>query len=124
MPLSKLKISASGIPRRMGECDTILYNVGERLAPLKPKIAGALKTQLSNVALHKHSVVRTTYGKLHAVAALYLKGHIIGRERMRHRIVCMVARNFRALCHNRCRNSQPRRMVVFIPCADISDDGV
>ena len=86
MPLSKLKISASGIPRRMGECDTILYNVGERLAPLKPKIAGALKTQLSNVALHKHSVVRTTYGKLHAVAALYLKGHIIGRERMRHRI--------------------------------------
>ena len=95
-----------------------------QLAPLKPKIAGALKTQLSNVALHKHSVVRTTYGKFHAVAALYLKGHIIGRERMRHRIVCMVARNFRALCHHRCRNSQPRRMVVFIPCADISDDGV
>ena len=94
------------------------------LSTLKPKIAGALKTQLSNVALHKHSVVRTTYGKLHAVAALYLKGHIIGRERMRHRIVCMVARNFRSLCHNRCRNSQPRRMVVFIPCADISDDGV
>ena len=53
-----------------------------QLAPLKPKIAGALKTQLSNVALHKHSVVRTTYGKLHAVAALYLKGHIIGRERI------------------------------------------
>ena len=60
-----------------------------QLAPIKPKIAGALKTQLSNVALHKHSVVRTTYGKLHAVAALYLKGHIIGRERMRHRIVCI-----------------------------------
>ena len=94
------------------------------LSTLKPKIAGALKTQLSNVALHKHSVVRTTYGKLHAVAALYLKGHIIGRERMYHRIVCMVARNFRALCHHRCRHSQPRRMVVFIPCADISDDGV
>ena len=92
--------------------------------PLESKITGTLKTQLSNVALHKHSVVRTTYGKLHAVAALYLKGHIIGRERMRHRIVCMVARNFRSLCHNRCRNSQPRRMVVFIPCADISDDGV
>ena len=94
------------------------------LSTLKAEIAGALKTQLSNVALHKHSVVRTTYGKLHAVAALYLKGHIIGRERMRHRIVCMVARNFRSLCHNRCRNGQPRRMVVFIPCADISDDGV
>ena len=46
----------------MGECDTILPNVGERLVPLNPKIAGALKTQLSNVALHKHSVVRTTYG--------------------------------------------------------------
>ena len=76
--------------------------------PLKSKIAGALKTQLSNVALHKHSVVRTTYGKLHAVAALYLKGHIIGRERMRHRIVCMAARNFRSLCHHRCRNGQPR----------------
>ena len=73
-------------------------NVGEHLAPLEPKIAGALKTQISNVALHKHSVVRTTYGKLHAVAALHLKGHIIGRERMRHRIVCMVARNFRSLC--------------------------
>ena len=94
-----------------------------QLAPLKPKIAGALKTQLSNVALHKHSVVRTTYGKLHAVAALYLKGHIIGRERMHHRIVRMVARNFRALCHHRCRNGQPL-MVVFVPCADISDDGV
>ena len=119
MPLSKLKISASGIPSRMGECDTILYNVGERLAPLTPKIAGALKSQLSNVALHKHSVVRTTYGKLHAVAALYLKGHIIGRERMRHRIVCMVARNFRALYHNRCRNGKPRRVVVFVPCAEI-----
>ena len=94
------------------------------LSTLKAEIAGALKTQLSNVALHKHSVVRTTYGKLHAVAALYLKGYIIGRERMCHRIVCMVARNFRALCHNRCRNGQPRRMVVFLPCADISDDGV
>ena len=60
----------------------------------------------------------------HAVAALYLKGHIIGRERMRHRIVCMVVRNFRSLCHHRCWNGQPRRMVVFVPCADISDDGV
>ena len=95
-----------------------------QLAPLKPKIAGALKTQLSNVALHKHSVVRTTYGKFHAVAALYLKGHRIGRERMRHRIVRMVMGNFRALCHHRCRNDQPRRMVVFIPCTDVSDDGV
>ena len=56
-------------------------------APLKPKIAGALKTQLTDVALHKHSVVRTTYGKFHAVAALYLKGHIISRERMHHRII-------------------------------------
>ena len=68
--------------------------------PLESKITGTLKTQLTDVALHKHSVVRTTYSKLHAVAALYLKGHIIGRERMRHRIVRMVARNFRALCHN------------------------
>ena len=76
--------------------------------PLEPKIAGALKIQLSNVALHKHSVIRTTYGKLHSVAALYLKGHIIGRERMRHRIIRMVARNFRALCHHRCRNGQTR----------------
>ena len=94
------------------------------LSTLKAEIAGALKTQLSNVALHKHSVVRTIYFEFHPVAALYLKGHIIGRERMHHRIVRMVARNFRALCHHRCRNGQPRRMVVFIPCADISDDGV
>lgn len=55
--------------------------VQKHSVPLEPKIAGALKTQLSNVALHKHSVVRTTYGKLHAVAALYLKGHIIGGKR-------------------------------------------
>ena len=94
------------------------------LSTLKAEIAGTLEHQLSNVALHKHSVVRTTYGKFHAVAAFHLKGHIIGRERMHHRIVRMVARNFRALCHHRCRNGQPRRMVVFIPCADISDDGV
>ena len=39
-------------------------------------------------------------------------------------MVRMVARNFRALCHHRSRNTQPGRMVVFIPCADISDDGV
>ena len=94
------------------------------LSTLKPKIAGALKTQLSNVALHKHSVVRTIYFEFHAVAAFHLKGYIIGRERMHHRIVRMVARNFRALCHHRSRNTQPGRMVVFIPCADISDDGV
>ena len=94
------------------------------LSTLKAEIAGALKTQLSNVALHKHSVVRTIYFEFHAVAAFHLKGRIIGRERMHHRIVRMVARNFRALCHHRCRNGQPRRMVVFIPCADISDDGV
>ena len=94
------------------------------LSTLKAEIAGALKTQLSNVALHKHSVVRTIYFEFHAVAAFHLKGRIIGRERMHHRIVRMVARNFRALCHHRCRNGQPRRMVVFIPCADISDDGL
>ena len=94
------------------------------LSTLKAEIAGALKTQLSNVALHKHSVVRTIYFEFHAVAAFHLKGRIIGRERMHHRIVRMVARNFRALCHHRCRNGQPRRMVVFVPCADISDDGV
>ena len=94
------------------------------LSTLKAEIAGALEHQFSNVALHKHSVVRTIYFEFHAVAALYLKGRIIGRERMHHRIVRMVARNFRALCHHRCRNGQPRRMVVFVPCADISDDGV
>ena len=94
------------------------------LSTLKAEIAGALKTQLSNVTLHKHSVVRTIYFEFHAVAAFHLKGRIIGRERMHHRIVRMVARNFRALCHHRCRNGQPRRMVVFVPCADISDDGV
>ena len=94
------------------------------LSTLKPKIAGALEHQFSDVALHEHSVVRTIYFEFHPVAAFHLKGRIIGRERMHHRIVRMVARNFRALCHHRCRNGQPRRMVVFIPCADISDDGV
>ena len=84
------------------------------LSTLKAEIAGALKTQLSNVALHKHSVVRTIYFEFHAVAAFHLKGRIIGRERMRHRIVRMGARNFRALCHNRCRNSQPRRMLFLL----------
>ena len=73
MPLSKLKISASGIPRRMGEYDTILYNVGERLAPLKPKIAGALKTQLSDVALHEQTIIASVHFKFHAVAALHLR---------------------------------------------------
>ena len=86
-----------------------------------PATVVAKRTEVSR---HKHSVVRTIYFEFHAVAAFHLKGRIIGRERMRHRIVRMVVRNFRSLCHNRCRNSQPRRMVVFIPCADISDDGV
>ena len=47
------------------------------LSTLKAEIAGALKTQLSNVALHKHSVVRTIYFKFHAVAAFHLKSHIV-----------------------------------------------
>ena len=51
------------------------------LSTLKAEIAGALEHQLSNVALHKHSVVRTIYFEFHAVAAFHLKGRIIGRER-------------------------------------------
>ena len=52
------------------------------LSTLEPKIAGALEHQFSDVALHKHSVVRTIYFEFHAVAAFHLKGRIIGRERM------------------------------------------
>ena len=36
----------------------------------------------------------------------------------------VVAKRTEVSRHHRCRNGQPRRMVVFIPCADISDDGV
>ena len=43
---------------------------------------------------------------------------------MHHRVVRVVMRDLRALCRHRCRNGEPRRMVVFIPGADISDDGI
>ena len=86
--------------------------MGERLVPLKPKISGALKTQLSNVALHKHSVVRTIYFEFHAVAALYLKGGVIAGSGMgmMHPIslVMVVARNSGTPGYHLGRNGQLR----------------
>ena len=47
-----------------------------QLAPLKPKIAGALKTQLSNVALHKHSVRRLCFMVVLLVFSTVAVGHL------------------------------------------------
>ena len=101
---------------------------GSAYGPLKPKIAGALKTQLSDVALHEQTIIASVHFKFHAVAALHLKSHIVRCKcasvvsvRTGHisGIGTAGMRNIGALCYHCCRNGKPRRVVVFVPCAEI-----
>ena len=112
---------------------SLLYSVGEHLVPLKPKIAGALKTQLSDVALHEQTIIASVHFKFHPVAALHLKSHIVRCKcasvvsvRTGHisGIGTAGMRNIGALCYHCCRNGKPRRVVVFVPCANVPDEDV
>ena len=66
--------------------------------------------------------------KFHPVAALHLKSHIVRCKcasvvsvRTGHisGIGTAGMRNIGALCYHCCRNGKPRRVVVFVPCAEI-----
>ena len=87
------------------------------LLAFKAEIARSLKAELSAVALEEHPVFRTGQGELHAVAALHLKCHILGRVRgtIIHivRAVVVPVTDICALGDDRCGHGQARRGVIF-----------
>ena len=94
--------------------------------PLEPKISRTLKAELSAVALDEQTIFAARERKLHAVAALNLKGDVTDVKTVvsvnsgPH----MLRINPNALRNDTRGNGQARRIVVAVPFRNSGDDGI
>ena len=88
----------------------------------KSQIPRPLKGKYAKIAFFKKNELVPRHLQLHAVAALYLEGHVIGMRVMVMSVCMVVMVCYSSFCHDPCFYGQPWRIVVIDPFTDVFDE--